>query len=228
MKKLLATFGVFCLAITAHAQIYLQGGLNLANITRTNDGQTEKNKVLTSFNAGIMGRWGLSKELDIEAGLLFTGQGSKAETYFNGGSNYVKSRFNPYYIQAPLNAVVKLPVTKNTNLFFHAGPYIAVGVGGRSKWESRIGPVVSTSSSSIKFSNDDPFTSEQDDAAYDKLKRFDYGLNAGAGLDLEFIILKLNYGLGLARINSTEGNNASSDKNKYRTISLSVGIPLSR
>jgi len=228
MKKLLIALCVLFFAIHAKAQIYLQGGLNLANITRTNDGQTEKNNILTSFNAGIMGRWGLSKELDIETGLLFSGHGSRAETYFNGGSNYVKTRFNPYYIQAPLNAVIKIPLVKNANLFFHAGPYIAVGVGGRSRWESRIGPIVSTSSSSIKFSNDDPFTSEQDDAAYDKLKRFDYGLNAGAGIDFEFVILKLNYGLGLARINSTEGNNAGSDKNKYRTISLSVGIPLSR
>ena len=56
----------------------------------------------------------------------------------------------------------------------------------------------------------------------------DYGLNAGAGIDFEFVILKLNYGLGLARINSTKETTPVRIKNKYRTISLSVGIPLSR
>lgn len=228
MKTFIAATLLILFAFTVNSQIYLQGGLNLANITRTNDGQTEKNNVLASFNAGIMGRWGLLRELDIETGLLFTGHGSKAETYFNGGNDYVKSTFNPYYIQAPLNIVVTLPVDKKTGVFFHAGPYVAIGVGGKSKRESKVGPLVSSSSSSIKFSNDDPFTSQQDDAAYDKLKRFDFGLNAGAGFSFEHLILKVNYGLGLARINSTEGNNSQNDKNKYRTLSFSVGIPIGK
>lgn len=214
--------------IKADAQIYLQGGLNLANITKTNDGQTEKNNILPSFNAGIMGRWGLSKELDIETGLLVSGHGSRAETYFNGGNDYVKSKFNPFYLQAPVNAVIKIPLDKTSGIFFHAGPYIAVGIGGKSKRESKVGPLVSSSSSSIKFSNDDPFTSQQDDAAYDKLKRFDFGLNFGGGFEFQHLILKVNYGLGLAKINSTESNNSQNDKNKYRTISFSVGIPLGK
>ncbi len=223
------TLLITLLALTfsaASAQAYIQGGLNFANITTTNDGQTEKNNMLTTFNVGILSRFGLSKTLDLESGLLFTGRGSKAETYFNNGNDYVKSTFNPYYIEVPLNVVAKAPLEKKTALFFNAGPYIAIGVGGKSKSESKIGPLYSSSSKSIKFSNDDPFTSQQDDAAYDKLKRFDFGLNLGAGLELEHILLKVNYGFGLSKINSTESNNSVNDKNKYRTLSLSVGIPL--
>jgi hypothetical protein len=103
-----------------------------------------------------------------------------------------------------------------------------MGIGGKSESETNIGILHSESESDINFSNDDPFTSEQDDAAYNKLKRFDYGLNFGGGLDLHKIILKANYGLGLAKINSTESNNSVNDKNKYRTVSISVGIPLGR
>ena len=227
MKTLLpGLFFILLFTHTAKAQVYLQGGISLANITKTNDGQTEKNNILSSFNAGIMGRWGLSKEIDIETGMLFAGQGSKAETYFNGGNDYVKSRFNPHYIQLPVNAVVKLPLDKLSGIFFHAGPYFAIGVGGRSKTESKIGPLFSTSTRSIEFSNDDPFTSQQEDAAYNKLKRFDFGLNVGAGFELQYLILKVNYGIGLVKINSTESNNTQNDKNKYRTLSFSVGIPL--
>jgi hypothetical protein len=58
------------------------------------------------------------------------------------------------------------------------------------------------------------------------LKRLDYGVNLGAGFDFGKIILKANYGLGFAKINSTETNNSSNDKNKYRTVSISAGIPL--
>jgi hypothetical protein len=226
MKRILFVFAVATIvSTTTHAQTYVQGGLNLANITKTNDGQTEKNNTLATFNVGIMSRFDLSKVVDLETGVLLTGQGSKAETYYKGGTDYVKAKFNPLYVQVPLNLVVKVPLT-TSNLFFHAGPYVAIGVGGKSSTESKIGPLMSSSSSTIKFSNDDPFTSQQDDAAYNKLKRFDFGLNFGGGVQLDKVLLKANYGLGLAKINSTESNNTVNDKNKYRTLSFSVGFTL--
>ena len=226
MKQTLLIAALALCITTVKAQAYIQGGLNFANITTTNNGQTEKNNMLTTFNVGILSRFGLSKTVDLESGLLFTGRGSKAETYFNGGNDYVKSTFNPYYAEVPLNVIVKAPLEKKTALFFNAGPYLAIGVAGKSKTDSKIGPLTSSSSSSIKFSNDDPFTSQQDDAAYDKLKRFDFGMNLGAGIEFEHLLLKINYGVGFAKINSTESNNTVNDKNKYRTVSLSVGIPL--
>ena len=215
-------------ALGTKAQVYVQGGLNLANITKTSDGQTSDNNILPSFNVGILGRFGISSTFDLESGLLLTGHGSKAESYFNGGADYVKSKFNPIYLQVPLNAVVKIPLEKESNIFFHAGPYVAMGIGGKSKQESKFGPLSSSSTETIKFSNDDPFTTQQDDAAYDKLKRFDFGLNFGGGFAFKHVILKVNYGLGLAKINSTESNNNYNDKNKYRTISFSLGIPLGK
>jgi hypothetical protein len=41
-------------------------------------------------------------------------------------------------------------------------------------------------------------------------------------------VKKANYGLGFAKINSTQSNNTTTDKNKYRTLSFSVGIPLGK
>ena len=220
------------MGIGAKAQFYVQGGLNLANITKTTDGQTEKNNLLPSFNAGIMGRFGLSDVVDLESGILLTGKGSKAETYYTGSTdnNYVKSKFNPIYIEVPLNAVFKFPLEakSKTNIFINAGPYIAIGVAGKTTVDSKFGPLTSNSTRDIKFSNDDPFTSEQDDAAYDKLKRFDYGINLGGGIDFGKFILKANYGIGMAKINSTQSNNTADDKNKFRTLSISAGIPLGR
>ena len=228
MKKLiLGLVLTTTVVLSTQAQVYVQGGLNLANITKTNDGQTEKNNILPSFNAGILGRLDLASMFALESGVLLTGRGSKAETYFTNG-NYTKSRFNPLYIEVPLNAVVKIPLEKNSNIFFNAGPYAAIGIAGKSKRESKIGPLLSNSESTIQFSNDDPFTSEQEDAGYNKLKRFDFGLNFGGGFQFNHVILKANYGLGLAKINSTESNNTANDKNKYRTLSFSVGIPLGK
>ncbi len=161
---------------------------------------------------------------------IHDGRGSKAETYLTNANddNYVKTRFNPLYLQLPLNLVIRFPLEKKNNIFFHGGPYAAVGIAGNSKSESKFLGVASSGTGKIKFSNDDPFTSQQDDAAYDKLKRFDFGLNFGGGFDLGKILLKVNYGLGLTKINSTQSNNSADDKNKYRTVSFSIGIPLNR
>lgn len=230
MKKLflaLVLITTVASATQAQSQVYVQGGLNLANITKTKDGQTEKNNILPSFNAGILGRLELDEMFDLESGLLLTGHGSKAETYFTNG-NYTKTKFSPLYLQVPLNAVLKIPLDKGSNIFFNAGPYVSMGIGGKSTREDYYFGISSTSSSSIKFSNDDPFTSQQDDAAYDKLKRFDFGLNFGGGFQFKHLILKVNYGLGLSKINSTQSDNTIDDKNKYRTLSFSVGIPLGK
>ncbi len=229
MKKLFLGFLLTTtVVLSTKAQVYVQGGLNLANITKTNDGQTEKNNILPSFNVGILGRLKLDPMFDLESGVLLTGHGSKAETYFNGGNDYVKTKFNPLYIQVPLNAVVKIPLEKESSIFFNAGPYAAIGIGGKSSSESKFGPLMSSSSKTIVFSNDDPFTSQEEDAGYNKLKRFDFGLNFGGGFQFQHFIIKANYGLGLAKINSTESNNTANDKNKYRTLSFSVGIPLGK
>jgi hypothetical protein len=169
--------------------------------------------------------------VDLESGLLFTGRGSKAETYFTSGNtsdNYVKTKFNPYYIEVPLNLVVRVPVKSTHGLFFHAGPYAAIGVAGKYTTDQKLLGVSSHSENDIEFSNDDPFTSTQEDAAYYKLKRFDLGLNIGGGFDLGKLILKVNYGHGFTKINSTESNSSADDKNKYRTLSFSVGIPLGK
>ena len=227
MKKSILILFIVGIAIGANAQkVYVQGGANLANITKDKAGNTDDRKVLYSFNAGVMGQFGISKIVDIETGLLFTGKGAKSESNFGNG-DYIKSTFNPLYIELPINLLVKFPLlTKGSNLFISAGPYVAMGVAGKSKYESKLGPLSTNSESNIVFNNDNPTTAQQEDASYSKIKRFDYGLNFGGGIALKSIIVKANYGLGLAKINSTETNNNADKQNKYRTLSLSVGIPL--
>ncbi|MDO9376898.1 MAG: outer membrane beta-barrel protein [Bacteroidota bacterium] len=228
MKKMIAVSLLTGMVMCTKAQFYVQGGLNLANITETKSGETEKNNILPTFNAGVLGRFGLSDVFDLETGALLTGRGSKAESYYNNGADYIKAKFNPLYIEVPLNAVVKFPIgtTSKSNVFIHGGPYAAIGIGGTSKFDSKFGPLTASGSNDIKFNDDDPTTTPQEGAAYDRLKRFDFGLNFGGGVDFGKLILKANYGLGLAKINSTEQNNSVDDKNKYRTLSFSVGIPL--
>ena len=139
MKKLLAIALCTGLFMNAKSQkIYVQGGVNLANISTSNSGATEKNNMLTTFNAGIMGRSNLAEPIALEAGLLLDGRGSKANTYINSSTddNYVKTRFNPLYLEVPVNLIIRLPLQSKSNIFINAGPYIAMGIAGKSKVES--------------------------------------------------------------------------------------------
>lgn len=230
MKKLLTVVALSGIFLNAKSQTYLQGGVDLANITKTKSGATQDNNLLTTFNAGVLGRFGISRPIDLESGLLLVGRGSKSNTYFssNTDNNYVKSKFNPLYLEVPLNVVLRIPFQKEDNVFINVGPYAEMGIAGKSKSETNALGVTSSSSDNIKFSNDNPFTSQQDDAAYNKLKRFGFGVNIGGGIDFGDVLVKVNYEYGLTKINSTESNNGVDDKNKYRTLSFSIGIPLYR
>jgi len=224
MKKLLAIALCAGIFTNAKSQIYVQGGVNLANISTSNSGSTEKNNMLTTFNAGIMARSNSTEQIALEAGLLLDGRGSKSES--GSGDTYYKATFNPLYLEVPVNLIIRLPLQNNkTNLFINAGPYIAMGIAGKSKVDGQLAGTHIHSSRDIDFTSADPTA---DDQAYSKLKRFDYGANLGAGFDLGKILLKANYGLGFAKINSTQTDNSSNDKNKYRTVSISAGIPLFR
>src|SRR5438874_193912 len=113
MKKLMAVSLITATGFCARAQVYVQGGLNLANITKTKSGETQKNNILPTFNVGVLARFGLSDVFDLESGVLLDGRGAKSNTYLNSNNtddNYYKTKFNPFYVEVPLNAVVKFPL----------------------------------------------------------------------------------------------------------------------
>ena len=57
------------------------------------------------------------------------------------------------------------------------------------------------------------------------MKRFDYGLNGTAGIDLKKAVLSVNYGWGLAKLQS--GSESSDDENnKHRVLSFTIGFKL--
>lgn len=222
MKKLLIiAFGIFLFpTVKTQAQLYVQGGVNFANISNSNSGSVNSNKTLTTFNAGLLWRSNASGVLAFESGLLLDGRGSKVQGG-SGGANY-NVTFNPFYLELPVNLIVRVPLG-SASIFINGGPYIAMGIAGKSKFDGQLGGISGSHSEKIEFTSADPTA---DDQAYSKLKRYDYGLNIGAGVGIKKVLLKVNYGYGLAKIHSNQTDNSVNDKDKYRTWSISLGIPL--
>ncbi len=208
--------------IVANAQkssVFVKAGVNLANITTSKNGDIDDAKGIASFHAGLQADLAITKFFALQPGVFFTGKGAKVE--WNG----ITSSTKPYYIEVPVNAVIKIPLGDQSSFFVGAGPYVAVGIAGKNKIEGSILGANFTRTENIKFSNDDPFTSSEEGAGYGIMRRFDYGLNGTLGLQGKFAMVSLNYGLGLAKLQS--GTTSSNDElGKHRVLSLTVGFKL--
>src|SRR5689334_9655128 len=110
--------------------LILRAGVNLADVTTTDDGRFDKENMLTTFQVGLLADIHIVKMVSIQTGAIYMGKGTKVQ---NGDpdtdASWYKATSNPFYVQVPLNLVLRTP-GKKMNLFVGAGPYIAVGVAG--------------------------------------------------------------------------------------------------
>lgn len=201
MKNILKiTCAVIAFSMTSHyysqATFGLRAGLNLANMTgKALNGLDTKS--LTTFSVGAVVDYELSESLSIESGLFLSNKGYKVE--FSG--NTYSTNIN--YLEIPVNVSYKLDVGDNKlNLF--AGPYIGLAVGGKTKSD-----FAGIDDADIEFGTDDT----------DMLKSSDFGLNVGAGFQIEKISIRAQYGLGLSNLDPS-GNSDMEIKNAVIGISL--------
>lgn len=227
---------IYCaiLAITAYAgaiaqsgksSAILRAGVNLANVSVTDNGGIDDAKMLTSFQVGIIGDLNVTSFLAIQPGLIFTGKGTKTQSGNQGDANFYKATINPYYLELPVNLVFKTP-TGPTKFFAGAGPYIAMGIAGKNKVNGSVLGNSFSSEEKIDWSNDDPTTTDfEEGAGLGIMKRFDYGLNGLVGVETDKLVLSANYGLGLAKLQSGNGS-GDDNNNKHRVLSFTLGFKL--
>lgn len=97
-------------------------------------------------------------------------------------------------------------MTPGTRIVFHAGPYVAYGVGGKSKLK------VSSGSSSTESEGVNVFGENK------MLKPFDAGLGLGVGAEFSRFLVDVGWDMGLVNI-----SNSSSGNVKNQNAYLSVG-----
>jgi hypothetical protein len=230
MKKLLMCSAfVSLIIINAQAQkssAVLKAGVNLANVSITDKGGIDDAKMLASFQVGVIGDLNITSFLAIQPGLIFTGKGAKTQSGEQGDANFYRATSNPYYLELPVNLVLKTP-TGPTKFFVGAGPYIAMGIAGKNKVDGAVLGTSFHSEKKIEWSNDDPTTLDYEEGAgFGIMKRFDYGLNGLVGIETDKLVISANYGLGLAKLQSGSGGEGEDNKNKHRVLSFTLGFRL--
>lgn len=204
----------------------MKAGVNLANVSVNSNGRIDRANQITSFQVGVLTDIPLVPNvLSLQPGILYTGKGSKVEKGTSGQAGYFKQTFNPLYLEVPANLLLKAPLGSNSRFFVGGGPYLAVGIGGKTRTEgTRLVTGNYSFERDIVFSNDDPTTFNQEEGTgLGVVRRFDYGLNGTAGIEGKSLVLGVNYGLGLAKLQSGTNSGADND-NKHRVLSFTLGF----
>lgn len=231
MKKMALVMAFGVIAATVNAQdnkLYLKGGYNLANVSVDGDGAVDDARSLSSFHAGLMVDLPIGAGLlSLQPGIQYTGKGTKVQNGKPADASYFRATTNPKYIEVPVNLVLNLPLAdKESKFFVGAGPYAAMGIAGKNKVEGKVFGVGFSSEEKIEFSNDDPTTTgTEEGAGIGYMKRFDFGVNGTAGFAFKNMLLSINYGHGLTKLNSGADNDED-DKFKNRVWSISLGVSL--
>lgn len=172
-------------------QLGVKAGVNLSNF----GGDVEGTKAKVGFNAGVTLDYNFTPNVALLTGLEFTTKGAKSKEYEveeMGIKGSAKASTTAMFIQLPVHVGYKLPVTETMKVVFHAGPYAAYGIGGKDKTEITI--------------NGKTAEEKTDTFGKEALKKFDFGVGIGAGLEFGQIGVGLGWDFGLADLNRGDGS----------------------
>ncbi len=175
---------VLFISASANAQFSrfgIKAGVNFSNMSV--DNANDKN-LRTGFHAGVFGRMAMSELFSLQPELLYTTKG-----FSNSYDNLIakgKADVNLNYIEVPINLVYHLSEDFN----FQLGPYFSYLANVN----------VTTNNELLGFLD----INTDDNIDRDNFKKFDVGLTAGLGFEVEDFIFGFKYNLGL--VNVAENN----------------------
>ncbi|MDO5664813.1 MAG: porin family protein [Bacteroidia bacterium] len=189
MKKIVLVLAMVAMVGAMSAQeltFGVKGGLNMSNFTGKGVKDT---KMKLGFNVGIAADYEFAENMAIQSGLYFMSKGAKKEIAL--GKDKITHTANAYYLQIPVHFAYKVDIAPETRIVFHAGPYVAYGVGGKSKYDSKYTDILKKAGISL------------DQNTFDKkvgYKPFDAGIGLGVGAEFGSFLVDLGWDMGLVNI----------------------------
>lgn len=209
MKKLLC----LVLLLAAIGGVKAQGinwgarlGMNIGSISGDKGWDDYKSKI--GFHLGVAADYELVQSLFLESGLYISTKGAKYK------ENGIEDIYSLTYLQLPILAAYKFDLGNEFKLHVKAGPYLALGLAAKNKYKDSSDP---NDNETVKGFGKSEGNDEKTD-----LKRFDAGLQFGAGVSKGNYYLGLNYELGLSNL-CIEDNWGKDAKAKNRNFNISLG-----
>lgn len=186
MKKLrsffvcIILFSLLCInsASAQKRSLFAKAGLNLSRTTGM-DGNYGGIEIDSKLRAGYQFGVGLDYEFNhrfaLQPALLLSMKGSNYDVKPAGDGHD-----NALYLELPIMAALKFRINDDAKFVVNAGPYVAYGIGGKSK--SRIS---GESGEGNTFSNDGGY------------QYWDFGLGGGIGIEVDKFVFNLGCEFGL-------------------------------
>lgn len=134
-----------------------------------------------AYKVGVGVEKPFSQVWSLQTGLNFASKGCKDE------DDGMEGTINALYLELPVMAAARVPVSESANLVFSAGPYIAIGVGGKT--------TIETNESGYNVSvKTDTFG---DDSAFN---RFDCGMGLGVHAEFGRVIAGVEGQFGFTKV----------------------------
>lgn len=217
--KVIIVFAFVLNGLSLSAQnLGVKAGLNFSNMLAKDDSETYSDdyKARTGFHIGAVAEIPVTDMFSFEPGLLLSTRGYRfEESETDDGETYEYSlKANTMYLDIPLSAKAHFDLGK-IKAYGLFGPYVGLGLSGKYKEETSFGGETESEDTDIEWGSD---------KEKDNLKRLDFGLNVGAGVQVNSFQAGLVYGLGLANLSpSTDGG--SQQKNRVFSITLGYYLP---
>lgn len=200
LMKLFVAVIAMTIATGSLAQEYgIKVGLNLANQLAKDDNETYSDDfaMKPGFHLGVTAEFPVTEMIYFETGLIFSQKGYKYDGDFGDFT------VNLNYLEIPLMGKALFDLG-DLMVYGQLGPYIGLGLTG-------------------KYKNDDDEDIDWGSDDDDDYKRLDFGLNIGAGIQINNITIGASYGLGLMNISPIDRGGFQINN---RVIGVSLGYKL--
>lgn len=187
MKKSLIVMLLTFVSTASFAQLSWNAKVGM-NISNWSGKSVEDSKARVGFKVGMGAEYAFTDMWSVQPSLFFSTKGAKKTISAENSSASVK--VNEMYLELPVNAQARFAITDGINITVAAGPYFAVGVGGKKK--------ISAETGSFYVSGDKKTFGD------DGFDRFDFGLGLGLGAEFGRIMVGLDGQWGLTRLASCD------------------------
>jgi hypothetical protein len=209
MKKFLFLITAIAVSTTVFSQVRfgIKGGLNMANqkikVSLMGQSYDQTGDGIVSFHVGGVAEIPIARNFAFRPELLLSGKGMNLDAEDPDTEEPFTAKIRPFYLEVPLNVVYTHEFPAGLRFYGGAGPSIAYGLFGKVKGNG-----------------------QEDDAFQDEgFKRFDFGINILAGIELNSgLTFGVNFTPGLANITEAEDTSGFGADVKWTNSVFGVSV----
>ena len=136
MKKVFFTvfLALCCTMGFAQLSFNVKAGLNLSSYIGDN---SDHSKFKPGARVGVGMEYQFTDLVSLQPSLFFSQKGAKYSEGYDGSIIDADAdvKINQLYLELPINVQFRFNIADNTNLVIATGPYLACGVGGKTKFD---------------------------------------------------------------------------------------------